>query len=217
MTTSYAFIGGTGPEGLGLAVRLALTGQPVIIGSRVLERAQEATQKIREAVPSARVEGLLNLEAAQKGDIVFITVPFSAQRDTLVPLRTHLAGKIVVSVVSPLAFERGRARAIRVEEGSAAEQARALLPESRLVSAFHNVSAEDLIVPDRDLGCDVVACGDDQEAKQVVMKLAAGIKGIRAIDGGPLANSRYVEDLTALLLNINRIYKAHTSIKIIGL
>ena len=212
-----SFIGGTGPEGLGLAIRLALAGERVIIGSRSLDRAQEAARSVLQRVPAALVAGSLNIDAAKQGDMVFLSVPYGAQRGTLSDLKEHLKGKIVVSVVGPLLFQKGRARAIRVEAGSAAEETQQLLPDARVVSAFQNVSAEGLMVPDKDLGCDVIVCSDDAEARARVMSLAAKIRGVRPLNGGPLENSRYVEELTALLLNLNRTYKAHTSIKVTGI
>ncbi len=212
-----SFIGGTGPEGLGLAIRFALAGERVIIGSRSLERAQEAVRTVLERVPAALISGSLNTDAAIQGDIVFLSVPYSAQKNTLPGLKEHLKGKIVVSVVSPLLFQKGRVRVVRVEAGCAAEEAQTLLPDSRVVSAFQNISAEELMVPDRSLPCDVIVCSDDAEARERIMALAGKIKGVRPLNGGPLEYSRYVEELTALLLSLNRSYKAHTSLKITGI
>jgi NADPH-dependent F420 reductase len=211
------FIGGTGPEGRGLAVRFALAGERVIIGSRDEERAWKAVESISEMVPADSVEGAHNDQAARLADIVFVTVPYAGHRDTLASLKESLAGKIVVDVVAPLAFDRGRARSIAVPEGSVALQARAVLPESQIVGAFQSISARDLLAPDRPVESDVVVCADEAEAKDVVMRLAEGIEGVRAVDGGGLENARYVEDFTALLLNINRIYKAHSSLRILGI
>jgi len=212
-----SFIGGTGPEGRGLALRFALAGEQVLIGSRDEGRARDAAGSVSEHVSKNPVTGTLNEDAARQGDIVFVAVPYGGHRDTLVSLREALAGKIVVDVVAPLAFNKGRASAIAVEEGSAALQAQAILSESTVVAAFQNVSARDLLAPDRPVDSDVVVCADDAEAKRVVMALAEKIEGVRAIDGGGLENARYVEDFTALLLNINRIYKAHSSLKIAGI
>lgn len=213
----YGFIGGTGPEGRGLALRLAMTGEKVLIGSRDESRAKDAAQSISEHVSDGLVSGAENRFVAREADILFIVVPYAAQRDTLTALKEELAGKIVVDVVAPLAFEKGNATAVAVEEGSAALQAKAILPESRVVAAFQNLSAHDLLEPDASVGCDVVVCADDEEAKQVVMKLAESIKGVRAVNGGGLVNAGIVEGFTALLLNINRIYKAHSKIKIAGI
>ena len=211
------FIGGTGPEGRGLALRFAMAGEEVVIGSRSRERAQEAVEDVLRRAPDLAVTGAENADAAQSADTVFVAVPYSAHRDTVSGLGDLLKGKIVVDVVVPLAFEKGRVRALTVEEGSVAEQAQLLLPDAQVVGAFHSISAQELLVPDAVLDCDVVVCADDAEARDRVMALAELIKGVRALDGGGLATSRYVEALTALLLNMNRIYKAHSAIKIVGI
>lgn len=212
-----AFIGGTGPEGLGLAVRFAAAGDEVIIGSRSAERAQEAAGKVRALVPNAQASGAENQQAALQGEIVFITVPFEGQKDILTALRDAIGAKLVVDTVVPLAFEKGRARALAVPEGSATEQAQALLPQAMVTGAFHNLSAQKLMKVDSDLSSDVVVVGNDIEARKQVMALAARIKGVRGVDGGPLANARYVEDITALLVSINRAYKTQAGIRITGL
>ncbi|MEE9199298.1 MAG: NADPH-dependent F420 reductase [Dehalococcoidia bacterium] len=221
-----SFIGGTGPEGLGLALRFLMAGEDVTIGSRSAERASAAAEKLRSMVqgaasdgpaPSATVQGLVNEEAVKLGDIVLITVPFDGQASILSALKDAIGNKLVVDTVIPLKFGKGVIKAIPVEEGSAAEQAQRILPDATVVSAFQNLSAESLVDLKERMDCDVVVCGDDQEAKARVMELAGKIDGIRAVDGGSLANTRYVEDFTALLLNINKIYKAHSSIKITGI
>ena len=211
------FIGGTGPEGRGLALRFALTGHPVVIGSRDQSRAAEAASGLLEQAGGADITGSVNTEAVEKADIGFVVVPYGGMAPTLESLRPLLAGKIVVSVVAPLEFVDGQPGAVRVDEGSAAQQAQAILPESTIVAAFQTISARDLLRPDRPMDSDVVVCADDQGAKQTVMSLAQEIDGLRPVDGGGLQNARYVEDFTALLLNINRIYKAHSAIKIAGI
>lgn len=211
------FLGGTGPEGRGLALRLALAGEKVLLGSRDEGRAREAAEGLAAQVPPGSIGGAVNADVARQSDIVFVVVPYDAQRNTLESLRDELAGKTVVDVVAPLAFSKGRISAIRVEEGSAAQQAQAILPESTVIAAFQTISAQDLLVPERPLDTDVVVCGDDASAKQIIMALADRITGVRAVDGGALENARYVEDFTALLLNINRIYKARSKIKIVGI
>ena len=211
------FIGGTGPEGKGLALRFAMAGEKVAIGSRDAQRAQQAAEEVGELHDGLSVSGGLNEQVAEDSDIVFIAVPYSGHRPTLESLRDRLEGKLVVDVVAPLRFSRGVAVAVEVEEGSAAQQAQILLPNSTVVGAFHNLSAEDLMQPNVDIVSDVVVCADDRKAKSRVMELAETISAVRAVDGGGLQNSRYVEELTALLININRIYKAHSTIKIVGI
>ncbi len=211
------FLGGTGPEGRSLALRLALAGEEVALGSRDATRAQEMAGRVETRGKSVHVLGSENAEVARRADIVFVTVPYEGQDALLASLAASLAGKTVVSTVAPVSFEDGQIKAMAVPEGSAAEQAQRLLPDSPVVAAFQTVSAVDLWVPDRVIEGDVVVCSDHPEAKKQVMALAERIPQIRAVDGGALANARYVEEITALLLNINRIYKAHTMIRIVGL
>ncbi len=211
------FIGGTGPEGRGLALRFALAGEDVLIGSRDAERARDAAESVREIAPSISIGGGVNADVAEQSNTVVIAVPYSAQRPTLEGLMDELRGKLVVNVVAPLVFSNGVASAIRVEAGSAALEAREIVPDAIHIAAFHNVSAQELLVPDRALDTDIVVFGDDADAKQKVMGLAEAIKGARGVDGGGLENARYCEDLTALLLNINRIYRAHSMIRIVGI
>jgi hypothetical protein len=212
-----AFIGGTGPEGKGLALRFAMAGEPVGIGSRESPRAETDAREIKGLASKAKAKGMVNAEAASLGDVVFITVPHSAHRETVAALREQLRGKVVVDTVVPIAFEGGRFRALAVEEGSAAQQAQALLPDSQVVGAFHNLSASDLLMPGRKIDADVVVCADNRSAKDRVMALAQLIQGVRAVDGNGLECSRYVEDLTALLLNVNRVYKARSMVRFIGI
>ena len=212
-----AFLGGTGPEGRGLALRLALGGEEVIIGSRDEGRARDTAQALKELAPGASISGDVNAVAAQRGDLVFITCPYEGQRPILEQVADHLAGKVVVDVVAPLAVIRGRAKALDVEEGSAAMQAQRLLPGSYVVAAFQNISAADLIFPDKRMEGDVVVCSDHREPKDRVMEMVKTIKDLRPVNGDGLENAKYVEEFTALLLNINRIYKAHSMIKIVGI
>ena len=211
------FIGGTGPEGRGLALRLALAGESVLIGSRDLNRAAQAVESMSSQVPTGLIRGALNIEVAREADIALVALPYAAQRESLEVLRQHLAGKIVVEMVVPLSFGAGHAKAISVPEGSAALQAQSILEDSTVVAAFQNTSASDLLIPGKSIDSDVVVCADDDNARGVVMRLAEKVKGARAVNGGGLENARYVEDFTALLININRIYKAHTSIRIVGI
>jgi len=212
-----AFVGGTGPEGLGLAVRFAAAGHAIVIGSRSPERAEEAAAKVRAKVPRAQVEGRVNQEAVEAGEIVLVTVPFAGHHDTLEALGPAIGSKIVIDVVSPLAFEGGQVRALPVPEGSAAQQAQALLPEATVVAAFHHLDASSLMRLEKPLEGDVVVCGDHPQAKLRTMALAEQIAGVRALDGGPLANSRYLEEFTVVLLSLNKNYKAHTALRIVGI
>ncbi len=216
-----AFLGGTGPEGKGLALRLARAGEDVAIGSRDAQRAVAAAAELTGLAQGVagwgRIEGADNAAASDRADIVFLTVPYEAQRPMLEQLAGALSGKVVVNVIAPMRFERGRgAIAVPVEAGSAAEEAQLLLPDSPVVAAFQNVSAEELQEPARNLEGDVVVCGDHREAKDRVMALTEKIPHLRPVDGGALTNAKYVEQITPLLVNINRIYRVHSGIKIVG-
>ena len=213
---NVSFIGGTGPEGKGLAYRFALAGHELVIGSRSRERGEASAREIAERVPNATVRGADNADAAREGTVVVLTVPFVAQADTLPALREALDGKIVVSTAVPLSFEGGKPAMLPVAEGSAAEQAQALLPGARVVSAFQNLGAAKLWAGDEPLEHDVIVCADDADAKREISSLAEQIRGVRAVDAGPLASSRYVEGITALLVNINRRYKTLAGVRIVG-
>tara|TARA_Y100000996_G_C22541855_1_gene650305 strand:- start:328 stop:966 length:639 start_codon:yes stop_codon:yes gene_type:complete len=209
------FIGGTGPEGRGLALRFALAGEKIFIGSRNKSRGIEMAEEIAKHSPG-HVIGGSNEEASIKSDIIVIATPYEAQRTTVQELKSHLNGKIIINVIAPLSFNKGQISSLRVEDGSAALECQKLLPDSSVISAFNNISAQDLLKKDKKIDCDVIVCGNEDISKKTVMDLAEKIYSIRAIDGGTLENSRYVEDLTALLLNINKIYKWHSSIKIVS-
>jgi NADPH-dependent F420 reductase len=212
-----AFIGGTGPEGLGLAMRFAKSGNAVFIGSRDEARAEEAVHKVQVAVPEGEVYGGFNHEGAEKADFVFITVPASGHAAVLTELAEYIDDKIVVDTVVPMSFEdkEGPVPAMP-EAGSAAEEARALLPKAKIVSGFHHLDAKALQQVDRPLQGDVIICSDHKTAKKKVMSLVEEIEYVRALDGGGLANSRITEQITVLLIHINKIYKSHSGVRITG-
>jgi NADPH-dependent F420 reductase len=212
--TTVAVLGGTGPQGRGLARRFAAAGLPVVIGSRSAERAGETAQTLAEAT-GGRVTGADNHGAAEAGDIVVVAVPWDGHGDLLRDLAPTLAGKIVVDCVNPLGFDKQGAYALPVEEGSAAQQAEALLPDSTVVGAFHNVSAVKLEDPEvESVDTDVLVLGDVREATELVQDLAGTIPGVRGVYGGRLRNAHQVEALTANLISVNRRYKAHAGIRI---
>ena len=212
-----AILGGTGPEGKGLALRLAMAGETPIIGSRDAGRGADAAEELAQSVPGVVIKGSDNAGAVASADVVFLAFPYEGQRPVLEDLGAALKGKIVVSVIAPMKFERGKgASAVEVEAGSAAQEAQDMLPDSQVVAAFQNASAEELLDPSATMEGDVVVCSDHLEAKKLVMELAGKIKDLRGVDGGSLANAKYVEQLTPLLVNINRIYKIHAGIKIVG-
>jgi NADPH-dependent F420 reductase len=213
-----AILGGTGPEGKGLALRLAMAGEPVTIGSRDAARGAAAAQELAALAPGPQIEGTDNASAAVSGDVVFLAFPYEGQRATLEQLGSALSGKVVVNVIAPMVFERGKgARAVEVAAGSAAQEAQELLPGSQVVAAFQNASAEELQETGHPMEGDVVVCSDHPEAKKLVIGLADKINDLRGVDGGGLANAKYVEQITPMLVNINRIYKAHSTIKIVGI
>ncbi|GAA1586905.1 NADPH-dependent F420 reductase [Actinomadura kijaniata] len=213
---TIGILGGTGDQGKGLALRFAMAGHEVIIGSRKADRAQEAADDLRSVVAGLPVRGAENAAAATAADIVIIAVPWEGHRPTLESLRPELAGKIVVDCVNPLGFEKGKgAFALPVEEGSAAEQAAAVLTDSRVVAAFHHVSAKLLLDPSvESMDLDVLVLGNDREATDLVQALAGRIPGMRGIYGGRLHNAHQVEAFTANLISINRRYKAHAGLRV---
>jgi NADPH-dependent F420 reductase len=212
-----AVLGGTGPQGRGLARRLAQAGHRLVIGSRSTERGQSAAETLSVDIGAApgAVTGDDNSGAAAAGEIVIVAVPWEGHGELLESLREELRGKIVVDCVNPLGFDKQGAYALDVPEGSAAQQAAAILPDSTVVAAFHHVSAvllEDPEVSSFDL--DVLVLGEDREATDLVQALAASIPGMRGVYAGRLRNAAQVEAFTANLISINRRYKAHAGIRV---
>ncbi|MBA8825550.1 hypothetical protein FHX42_002901 [Saccharopolyspora lacisalsi] len=207
-------LGGTGAQGRGLAVRWAQAGLRVVIGSRSAERAQQAAAEITETV-GGEVSGLDNSGCAAEADIVLAALPWDAHEETLRSLSEELKNKIVVDCVNPLGFDKKGPYALQVPEGSAAQQAEQLLPESRVTAAFHHVSSVTLADPAvTHVDLDVLVLGDDREATDVVRELADVVPGVRGIYGGRLRNAHQVEALTANVIAINRRYKAHAGIRV---
>jgi hypothetical protein len=207
---AIAILGGTGDQGLGLALRFARAGRPVVIGSRKAERAVAAADEVRGAVPGADVAGFENAEAAGGADVVILSVPFEHTAPTLKALGDVLsAGQIVVSMGVPLAtaIGDGAVRTVGVWQGSCAELVASLVPDGvAVVSAFQNVASHRLQDLARPVECDVVVSGA-KAARERVIDLCRLIPGLRGVDGGPLANARYVEGWTALLIGLNARYK----------
>ncbi|MGH3412461.1 MAG: NADPH-dependent F420 reductase [Marmoricola sp.] len=211
---TVAVLGGTGPQGRGLARRFATAGLRVVIGSRSADRAGTTATALAEA-SSGEITGAENADAAASGDIVLLVVPWEGHAELVKSLAPTLAGKIVVDCVNPLGFDKRGAHVLDVEEGSAAQQAAGLLPDSRVVAAFHHVSAVLLEDPSvTEVACDVLVLGDDREATDTVQALADVIPGVRGVYGGRLRNAGQVEALTANLVSINRRYKAHAGIRV---
>ena len=202
-------IGGTGPQGRGLAYRLARAGQKVVIGSRAADRAAAAAGEL-----GFGIEGADNAECARRSDIVIVAVPWDGHATTLESLREELTGKIVVDCVNPLGFDKKGAYALTPEEGSAAEQAAALLPGSRVTAAFHHLSAvllQDATIEEIDT--DVMVLGEARADTDIVQALASRIPGMRGVFAGRLRNAHQVESLVANLISVNRRYKAHAGLR----
>jgi hypothetical protein len=221
MSRPIAVLGGTGPEGLGLALRWAQAGETVIIGSRDLKRAEEAASKIQDKVGSnARVSAKENIEACAVADLLVFTIPFEAHATLLKQLKPAIRpGSIVIDATVPLAASVGGppTRTLGIWQGSAAQETAELMPKGvSVVAAFQNLSAT-LLNKDGPLDCDVIICSDDASAIQIVRPLAAKIPGVRAIDGGKLENARILEHITALLVGLNIRHKGDSGIRITGL
>ncbi len=215
MPGRIAILGGTGPEGSGLAYRWAKAGLDVVIGSRDAARAQEAASQLRAKIgPAAKIDGADNGVAAASAEIVVLTVPFSGIAALLKQLKsTWKPGHIVIDTTVPLAATIGGAatRVLGVWHGPAAEQTPELVPkEIPVAAALQNLGAE-LLAGDAPVDCDVLVCGDDERAKEAAMELVEKIPGARALNGGKLENARIVESLTALLVGLNIRYKVHSA------
>jgi len=213
---TLGFIGGTGPEGAGLALRFAHTGHPVAIGSRSLERAVSAAEAINQRLGGSLASPHDNRGAVLASAVVFVTVPYAAQRETLAALADAVGERVVVSTVAPLSVQKGRPFALTVPAGSAAQETQQLLPQARVTAAFHHLGAKHLADLEHPLEGDVLVCGDDAEAKQLTMSLAGELQALSARDAGGLEYACYVEAFTAVLLGMNRRYGIQGGIKITG-
>ncbi|MEU0083581.1 NADPH-dependent F420 reductase [Streptomyces sp. NPDC006274] len=203
-------LGGTGDQGRGLAYRLARAGQKVIIGSRSVERAEAAAEEL-----GLGIEGADNAECARRSDVVIVAVPWDGHAKTLETLQKELVGKLVVDCVNPLGFDKKGAYALKPEEGSAAEQAAVLLPDSRVTAAFHHLSA--VLLQDEtieEIDTDVMVLGEVRADTDIVQALAARIPGMRGVFAGRLRNAHQVESLVANLISVNRRYKAHAGLRV---
>ena len=219
---TIAIVGGTGPEGSGLALRWAQAGETIVIGSRDVQRARDTATTLSKELrgDSGQISGAENSEACSAAEIVVLTIPFQSHAEMLKQLKPALrSGQILVDTSVPLAASvGGRAtRTLGVWQGSAAEEAAELVPEGvAVVAAFHNTSAEILHGTDK-VDCDVLVCSDDKESAKRVRELARKIPGVRAIDAGKLENARIVEQITALLIGLNIRHKGHSGLRITGL
>ena len=207
---TIGILGGTGDQGRGLAYRWAVSGVDVVIGSRDIQRASAAAAEI-----GLGVRADTNLGAAAVADIVVVAVPWEGHAELLASVAALVVGKIVVDCVNPIGFDDRGAYPLQVAEGSAAQQAAAILTDSRVVAAFHHVSA--VLLNDRNveaIDCDIMVLGDDRAATDSVAQLAARIPGARGVYAGRLRNAHQIEALTANLISVNRRYRAHAGIRL---
>lgn len=214
------FIGGTGPQGRGLAARWARAGHVVHVGSRSAEKAEEIVAELRERVgpeAAANLFGATNEEAAAAAEIVVVAVPHDAQQSLLPPLADIVGSKVVLNVVNPMVFDELGPKAVPKDAGSAAEECQQLWPDARVVSGFHDVSSRRLLKVDERIDTHVLVCGDDEEACHRVMHLASRINGMWGVYCGPLRNSEYVENVTPVILFINKYYKIQAGLLIDGI
>jgi NADPH-dependent F420 reductase len=214
MSDAVSILGGTGALGRGLAARLARAGHPVVLGSRDAARAREAATELAAAIGGGvRIDGAANEEAAAAGDIVLLATPWDETGASIAALAEQLAGRLVVSCINPLGFDKDGPHGLAVPEGSAAEQVAALLPASTVTAAFHHLSAPSLANLDKDLsGEDVLVCGDDAAARARVAELAAAVTGRPGVDVGALRQARVLEPFTAVLIAVNKRYKTRAGV-----
>lgn len=211
-------IGGTGAQGQGLALSFARAGHAVILGSRSAGRASKAADEVNDRLAdgTGTVTGADNLDASAMADVVLLAVPYDGHADLVVDLRSHLAGKTVISCVNPLGFDQQGPYGLPVPDGSAAEEAQRLLPQSTVVGAFHHVSAVSLWNDEGLHDEDVLVCGDDPEAKAAVIALARTVTGRDGVDAGPLRMARQIEPFTAVLITINKRYRVRSGLLVAG-
>lgn len=213
-----AVIGGTGPQGKGLAYRFVKHGHAVVLGSRAADRATAAAEEIEARVPGGAVSGATNEDAIAAADVVLLAVPYNGHDELVESLAPALAGKTVISCVNPLGFDKRGPYGLVVEGGSAAETAQRLAPDATFVGAFHHVSAVTLWGDEEFLDHeDVLVCGDSDEAKQVAIDLAVAVTGRPGIDAGKLRLAAQLEPFTAVLISINKKYKVQSGLQVGGL
>jgi NADPH-dependent F420 reductase len=210
---TIGLLGGTGPQGRGLALRMALAGHRLLLGSRDPDRANAIVADLLQG-RDLPVEGRANPAAAAEADVVFLVFPYAGQVDVLPDLAGPIGAKVVVDVINPLGWDEQGPYLLEVPEGSAAQQAAALLPEARLVAAFHHAAPKLLIDPDRQVETDVLVASDDPGAKGLVLELADQIPGCRGVDAGPLRMARQLEGFTAVIVGINRRHRIHAGLRI---
>ncbi|MCG2623449.1 NADPH-dependent F420 reductase [Arthrobacter sp. I2-34] len=219
MTSTFkiSIVGGSGPQGKALAYRFAKAGHTVALGSRSADRSQAAAEEVNNRLEgSGNVNGMENSDSLQGADVVLLAVPYEGHAELVTSLAGDLAGKVVISCVNPLGFDKRGPYGLDVPE-SAAEEAQRLAPGAAVVGAFHHLSAPNLWGPAPFLDHeDVLVCGDDAEAKSTAIELARAVTGRDGIDAGALRLARQLEPLTAVLISINKRYKTRSGVQITG-
>ncbi len=201
-----AVIGGTGGQGLGIAARFVKAGEDVIIGSRTVDKAEAAVAKVEELLPGVtNLRAMANPDAAKEADVLILTVPLAAQKDTLVSIKEGAAGKPLLDATGPLesAIGGSATKCLYLPEGSAAQRAQAILPATKVICAFNNISQTWFMQIDEPIDCDCLICGDDRDAKAMVTPLIEKIPGLRVIDCGNLERASIIEKITPLLIGLN--------------
>ncbi|WP_426243354.1 NADPH-dependent F420 reductase [Nocardioides sp. LHG3406-4] len=213
---TIAVLGGTGPQGSGLALRLARAGYQVVLGSRTAERAEVKAGELRAAGLTG-VTGTTNPDACEAADVVVVAVPYDGHDELIATLAPHLTGKIVITCVNPMRFDKRGPVGLLAGNSSAAEAAAELLPHATVVGAFHHLSAVSLNDPDADLsGHTVMVASDDEDAADQVAELARAVTGNLGVCIGPLRLNRHLEPLTAVLISTNRRYRTHSGVALVG-
>jgi 8-hydroxy-5-deazaflavin:NADPH oxidoreductase len=212
-----AIFGGTGDLGRGLAINFAAAGHEIVVGSRSQERADQAADTLREALPEGTFTPMENVEAAAAGEAAIVSIPWEGIESTIPPMADALAGKLVISVVNALTFGKSGAIAVRdLPGGSCAHRIQELAPEAKVVVAYNNLPAARLQHREH-LDADVLVCGKSREAREQVIALTSAIPGTRALDAGPLANALVIEGMTAVIINLNKRYGGEAALAIAGL
>lgn len=216
---TIAIVGGTGPQGSGIGLRLAIAGEDVVLGSRDAGRASEEAARLKEEhSPKGKLAGATNVDAIAAADTVILAVPYKGHEEVVSGLADAIGEKLVVSCVNPLSFDKLGPIGAQIPDLSAAEEAARLLPQATLAGAFHHLSAVNLHKLDFDLSHeDVLVCGDDAEAKTEVMRLASLVTGGRGIDVGALRLARHLEPFTAVLISVNKRYRTNSSVALTGI
>lgn len=214
---TIGFVGGTGAQGRGLSLRLGQAGHRLLLGSRDRDRAVKAAEKVQAKDAALDVRGVTNDEACAGADLVVVTVPAAEQARALPSLRHAIGHKIVISCMNAFAFDERGPYPVLVHAGSAAQECQQLLPDASVVGAFQNVAAGSLLQAPDPVDGDVLTCGDDPDATARVSDLVAGIPGMRAVEAGPLRLARPIEEITAVLLSLNRRHGVRTGLRITGL